>query len=73
MIIEETSSKDDQTPEIINKEEISINYIISGKRWNKKGFMNDIFVYATALNIIEIYDYESRSIYEYKIRNDWPK
>ena len=32
LITEETSSKDDQTPEIDDNEEISINYVISGKR-----------------------------------------
>ena len=75
MITEETSSKDDQTPEIVDNEEISINYIISGKRWNRKEIaIDDIFAYAAALDIIEeIEDHEPRSIYACKRRNDWPK
>ena len=66
MIIEETSSKDDQTPEIEDNEEISINYIISGKRWNRKEIvMDEIFAYAAALDISEeIEDHELRSINE---------
>jgi len=75
LITEETSSKDDQTPEIVDNEEISINYVISGKRWNRKEIvMDDIFAYAAALDISEeIEDHEPRSIYECKRRNDWPK
>ena len=75
MITEETSSKDDQTPEIEDNEEISINYIISGKRWNRKEIvMDEIFAYAAALDISEeIEDHEPRSIHECKRRNDWPK
>ena len=75
LITEETSSNDDQTPEIVDNEEISINYIISGKRWNRKEIaIDDIFAYAAALDIIEeIEDHEPRSIYACKRRNDWPK
>lgn len=66
LITEETSSKDDQTPEIEDNEEISINYIISGKRWNRKEIvMDEIFAYAAALDISEeIEDHELRSINE---------
>ena len=50
LIIEGTASKDDQTPESEDNEEISINYIISGKRWNRKEMvMDEIFAYATTL------------------------
>ncbi|KAL8094451.1 hypothetical protein AgCh_036110 [Apium graveolens] len=66
LINEETFSKDDQTPEIVDNEEISINYVISGKRWNiKEIVMDDIFAYTAALDIYEeIEDHEPRSIYE---------
>ena len=75
LITEETSSKDDQAAENVDNEEISINYVISGKRWNRKEIVIDeIFAYAAALDISEkIEDHEPRSIHECKRRNDWPK
>ncbi|KAD6794515.1 hypothetical protein E3N88_05411 [Mikania micrantha] len=61
-----------QVPE---NEEISINYIMSRKVWNRNKIdVDDKFSYNVALEVMEnSEDQEPRSIEECKHRNDWPK
>ena len=54
--------------------EISINYVLSGKRWNRKHVnMDDIFAYEVALELMDNEDYEPTSIYECMQRPHWLK
>ncbi|KAI3735382.1 hypothetical protein L6452_14878 [Arctium lappa] len=61
-----------QVPE---NEDISINYIMSRKVWNRnKTDVDDIFAYNIALNVIENEeDQEPKSVNECMYRKDWPK
>ncbi|WRX28465.1 Reverse transcriptase [Theobroma cacao] len=61
-------------PEINENEEISINYVMTRKRWNQNEInVDDIFTYNVALNIMkENEDLEPISIEECRYRNDWP-
>ena len=74
-ITDEISTKDVQVPENDNNEEISISYVTSGKRWNRREIIVDnVFAYAIALEIIEENeDHEPKSIDECRCRTDWPK
>nr|KYP43092.1 Retrovirus-related Pol polyprotein from transposon TNT 1-94 [Cajanus cajan] len=64
-----------QVPEIIENEEISINYVMNGIRWNRNNVnIDDVFAYNIALNEInDIEDQEPKSINDCRQRNDWPK
>ena len=55
--------------------EISLNYVISGKNWNRdKVIIDDSFAYNLALEIMdENEDQEPRSVEESKQRKDWSK
>ena len=55
--------------------EISINYVLSGKQWNRKHVdMDDLFAYKVALELMDLNeDHEPTSIYECTQRSDWIK
>ena len=59
----------------VNNNEISINYIMIGKGWNRTDVVVDnIFAYNVAHNIIhENEDSEPKSVEECRNRKDWPK
>ena len=56
-------------------DEISINYVSTRKRWNRKEqVIDNIFAYAIALDVIkESEDIEPNSIEQCRQINDWPK
>ncbi|WZZ57161.1 hypothetical protein YC2023_057268 [Brassica napus] len=56
-------------------DEISINYLMSGTRWNRKDVdINDIFAYQVALDVMDLdEDHEPTSILECTQRSDWLK
>ena len=58
-----------------DNQEISINYIMSGTKWNRNDIdVDDIFAYKVALEIMEKdEDLEPTSIYECMQRSDWIK
>ncbi|CAA7040495.1 unnamed protein product [Microthlaspi erraticum] len=59
-----------QVPE---NEEISINYVMSGIKWNRKEIdVDEIFAYNVAIDIMDE-DHEPTSIAECMQRIDWPK
>ncbi|KAL1195003.1 Retrovirus-related Pol polyprotein from transposon RE2 [Cardamine amara subsp. amara] len=62
-------------PEVLDNNEISTNYVMSGKQWNRKDVdINEIFAYKVALEIMDTCeDLEPTSIYECTQRNDWIK
>jgi hypothetical protein len=63
-----------QVSEIHENKEISINYIMNGKSWNRdKVDINDMFAYNIALDVMNNEDHEPKSINECRQRNDWPK
>lgn len=55
--------------------EISLNYVMSGKIWNRdKVIIDYYFAYNLALEIMdETKDHEPRSVEECKKRQDWPR
>ena len=59
----------------VDNNEISINYIMTGKRWIRTGVVVDnIFAYNVAHNIIyDNEDSELESVEECRNRKDWPK
>ena len=58
----------------IDNNEISINYVLSGKQWNRKHVdMDDLFAYEVALELMDNEDHEPTSIYECMQRPDWLK
>uniref|UniRef100_A0A0D2ZXI2 Uncharacterized protein n=1 Tax=Brassica oleracea var. oleracea TaxID=109376 RepID=A0A0D2ZXI2_BRAOL len=59
----------------LDNQEISINYMMSGTKWNRKDIdVDDIFAYKVALEIMEKdEDLEPTSIYECMQRSDWIK
>ncbi|WRX33960.1 Reverse transcriptase [Theobroma cacao] len=67
-------SEEIQVLEISENEEISINYFMTGKRWNRNEINVDYnFAYNVALNIMkENEDLEPTFIEECRYRNDWP-
>jgi hypothetical protein len=63
-----------QVSEIHENEEILINYIMNGIRWNRDEIdINDNFANNIALNIINSEDHDLKSIEKYRRRNYWPK
>ena len=64
-----------QVPEHIENNEISINYVLDGKQWNRNTVnIDEIFAYNSALNVIdENEDHEPKSMNACKKRKDWPK
>jgi len=64
-----------EEPQVPENEEISINYIMSRKVWNRNEIdVDESFSYNVALEIIENNeDQEPKSVDECKQRNDWPK
>ncbi|KAL0533448.1 hypothetical protein IC582_030288 [Cucumis melo] len=75
-IMDTTSGKNvEETQVYEDNNEISINYTMTGKRWNRINVVVDnIFEYNVAHNIIhENEDYEPKSVDECCNRKDWPK
>lgn len=70
-----TIVKETQVPESSENEEISINYVITGIRWNRNEIdVDDSFAYNVALDMMnENEDIEPKSIEECRRRNDLPK
>ena len=64
-----------QVPETCDNQEISINYVTTGQRWNRNKIdIDDIFAYNVALNIVnDNEDLEPKSVEECRQRDDWPK
>jgi len=58
-----------------SEDDISLNYVMSGKIWNRdKVIIDDAFTYNLALEVMhKNEDQEPHSVEEYKERNDWPK
>ena len=58
-----------------SEDEISLNYAMSGKIWNRdKVIIDDAFAYNLALEVMDKNeDQEPHSIEECKERKDWPK
>ena len=49
---DESVSKENKVPKIDGNEEISINYVITGERWNRNEIIvDDIFAYHVAQNV----------------------
>ena len=71
----ESVSKENKVPKIDGNEEISINYVITGERWNRNEIIVDnIFAYHVAQNVAnENEDLEPMSMEECRHREDWPK
>ncbi|RTK79942.1 hypothetical protein DRJ71_16805, partial [Enterococcus faecalis] len=67
--------EDVQVPENCENDEISINYVFTGEKWDQnKTIINEIFAYNVALNIMnESKDLEPRTVEECRQMNDWPK
>ena len=63
--------EEDKTTEDNN--EISINYVMTSKRWNQTNVVVDsIFAYNVALDIVsENEDYKPKSVEECRQRKDW--
>ncbi|KAL0556350.1 hypothetical protein IC582_004863 [Cucumis melo] len=75
-LMDTTSGKNvEETQVYEDNNEISINYTMTGKRWNRINVVVDnIFAYNVAHNIIhENEDYEPKSVDECRNRKDWPK
>lgn len=70
-VIDNTIPEESQVPD---NEEISINYVMTGKRWNRNEIdVDDIFAYHIACNIVkDDEDHEPKCINECRQRNDWP-
>ena len=67
--------EEDQVPKNVEIEEISINYVVTGKKWNRNNIVVDEnFAYNVALDIMmEDEDFEPKSIEECRRREDCPK
>ena len=67
--------EDVQVPENCENDEISINYVFTGEKWDRnKTIVNEIFAYNVALNIMhKSKDLEPRSVEKCRQRNYWPK
>ncbi|KAL0546737.1 hypothetical protein IC582_016650 [Cucumis melo] len=75
-VVDTTSGKNvEETQVYEDNNEISINYTMTGKRWNRINVVvNNIFAYNVAHNIIhENGDYEPKSVDECRNRKDWSK
>ncbi|CAN7010471.1 unnamed protein product [Brassica oleracea var. botrytis] len=63
-----------QGNEVPDNNEISINYVMSGRKWNRKHVdMNDIFDYNVAVELMDNKDLEPTSILECMQQPDWLK
>ena len=63
-----------QGNEVPDNNEISINYVMSGRKWNRKHVdMSDIFAYNVAVELMDNKDLEPTSILECMQRPDWLK
>ena len=74
-IIKVTVPEETQVPESCENDEISINYVINGEKWNRnKVNVDDIFAHNTALDVMnDNEDHDPKSVKECKQRDDWPK
>ncbi|KAL0537209.1 hypothetical protein IC582_026184 [Cucumis melo] len=75
-VMDTTSGKNvEETQVYEDNNEISINYTMTGKMWNRINVVVDnIFAYNVAHNIIhENEDYEHKFVDECRNRKDWPK
>ena len=72
---DESVSKENKVPKIDGNEEISINYVMTGERWNQNEIIvDDIFAYHVAQNVAnENEDLEPMPMEECRHREDWPK
>ena len=72
---DESVSKENKVPKIDENEEISINYVMTGERWNRNEIIvDDIFAYHVTQNVVnENEDLEPMSMEECRHREDWPK
>ena len=72
---DESVSKENKVPKIDGNKEISINYVMTGERWNRNEIIvDDIFTYHVAQNVAnENEDLEPMSMEECRHREDWPK
>ena len=74
-IINESTPEEFQVPDICENEEISINYVMNGIRWNRNEInVDDIFALNAALDVInDDEDHDPNSINACRKRDDWPK
>jgi len=73
-ISNEISPEEIQVPDNETNNEISINYIDTGKIWNRcETIVDSIFAYNIALDVVnENEDHEPQSVEECQRRTDWP-
>lgn len=70
----DNTSKEVQVHENDENKEISINYVLTGKRWNRNNVdINNIFAYNVAIEVMQDEDLELKSVGEYRQRNNWTK
>ena len=64
--------ENDQVPKYVENNEISINYVTTGKSWNQNEIIVDnIFAYTIALDIIKESEHlELKSVEECQHKND---
>ena len=69
---DESVSKENKVPKIDGNEEISINYVMTGERWNQNEIIvDDIFAYHVAQNVAnDNEDLEPMSMEECRHRED---
>ena len=74
-IINDSISKETQVPEICENDEISINYVLNGIRWDRnKVNVDDTFTYNVVHDVMnDNEDHEPKSMKDCMQRNDWPK
>jgi len=71
----EELAPEEHTPEENEMIENAINFVTTGKRWNRNEvIINNIFAYNVALDVIaENENHEPQSMTECRQRSDWPK
>jgi len=74
-IINDSVPEEPQVPEIVENDEISINYVMNHKIWNRnKVNIDEVFEYNVAKDVIsDNDDQEPMTIEDCRQRNDWPK
>ena len=74
-IINGSVPEEPQVPEIVENDEISINYVMNHKIWNRnKVNIDEVFAYNVAKDVIsDNDDQEPMTIEDCRQRNDWPK
>ena len=74
-IINDSVLEEPQVPEIVQNDEISINYVMNHKIWNRnKVNIDEVFAYNVAKDVIsDNDDQEPMTIEDCRQRNDWPK